>query len=141
MESFDEYVKNYKFGHCNETEYSIALYEFITKKYDIMSYFDHIYLKPGDTVLFMRDFISDIKINEPVYFVVDKIEYLITDKTRIFPFLSALKPIILRNKTNDIQSIRFKRWFVKMNIIDSLRTNVIHEGDHYYFYGEIHNDL
>lgn len=140
MASFDELTKNYKFGHIETIDYPIAYKEFIEKNYDIMSFYGILYISPGDTILWTRDFISDIRINEPIYYIIDKVEYPILDNTRLFSFLSSLNSILLRNKTNKVQEITFKRWLIKTEIKDMLITYPVKEGDVSYFYGEVHND-
>lgn len=137
---FDEVTKIYKFGHIETDDNVSALKEFIDKKYDIMSYYGSLYLNPGDTILFIRDYISDIKSDIPIYYTIDDEEYLILNETRLLKFLSPLKSIYLRNKTDKIQLITFKRWTVKAEILDKLIVLPIKEEGHFYFYGEIHNE-
>jgi len=139
MTNFDELIKNYYIGHIDIDKYSIALDEFITKKYDIMSFYGSIILRPGNTILYTRDYISNIK-GENVCYIVDNLEYTIDESTRLFPFLSPLKPIILNNKNEFDTTIIFKRWIIKLNLIDNLLTQDIKENSCNYYYGEIRSN-
>lgn len=142
MKRLDNLIQDYKIGHHNTSVYSDALKEFIEKKYDIMTCYGTLVLNPGDNLVATRDFISDIRTDdEKIYLVVDNEEFTINDNTRILTSLSRLKPIILRNKNDKFASLIFKRWLVKMDILDILGTYTIIEGEHYYLYGCINNNI
>lgn len=140
VNTFDEYIKDYTVGHHNTLNYEEALNKFIEKKYDIISFNGSLTLNPGDTILYTRDYISNIRIDVPIYYVVNGIEFPVTDNTRLLPFLTPLNQIILRNKTGMVQNITFKRWFIRKEISDQIIHRPVSDGSHFYCYGEIHND-
>lgn len=139
MVSFDEFINTFNIKHIETDDKSLALNEFIEKKYDILSYNGSLELKPGDSLLFIRDFVSNIQSYVPIYYVIDDKEYLIMPSTKILKFLSPLKPIFLRNKTNEVQHINFKKWLVKLEIIDKLSHITVRDSGILYYYGEAHN--
>lgn len=137
---FDDIIKEYNIGHINEFQYDNAMRYFIEKKYDIMSFYGSLTITPGDNIVYTRDYISDIQIDNPLYYVVNDTEFPITDKTRILSFLTPLKQVVIRNKTDKCQRITFKRWFIRLDLANQLDYILIKDGPHYYCYGEIYNN-
>ena len=137
MITFDSIINDNIEYHNND--YKLALIEFITKKYNSLSFIDSLTINPGDTLLFIRDVISDIKcINNNLFYVIDDKEYPITTNTRLLICLSPLKNIYLRNKSSHTQLIIFKRYFIKSTLIDTVISKIIKDRDHIYFRGKIY---
>jgi len=138
---FDDVIKDYEIKEYENKNDNIfeAMNFFMRNQYDIMSFDSSLILNPGDTILLCKDYISDIKSNVPIYYIVNNKEFIIDHKTRLFSSLSHLNPIFLKNKKNENQSIYFKRFFIKQTILDKLLYYNIHDGIHNYYYGEIHN--
>lgn len=138
MKTYDELIKNYNIGNIETDDIHQVILEFIEKKYDILSSNGSLDLNPGDTCLYVRDYISNIQSDTQLYYIIDDKEYVILPSTKILKFLSPLKPIFIRNKTNAIQKIKFKKWIIKLEIINKLTHIPVKEGDDLYYYGEVH---
>lgn len=136
---FDELIKFYTVKHVDTDDPDIALTTLITEKDKIISFNGSTVLNEGNTVIFFRDYITDIKTDGTLlYYVIDNEEFPVFDDTRLFTFLSPLKPILF--KSLKPQVIKFKRWYLPTELTDSMSTQTIKEKKQLYYYGEIHND-
>ena len=135
----DKILNEYKCDHIDSSDFMTIFTELVEKKYNIVSCYGNLVLNSGDTVIFVRDFISNITPHDKLFFIVDDKEFKITDSTRLFMFLSPLKPILLRNKNDHKIEITFKKWILNIAIKDLLYNKIIHEGYHVYFNGSINN--
>lgn len=133
---FNDIIKKYKYIHKDMNDYSDALLYFINSTYDIMSFNSSLSLEPGDTILMVRDFISDIKSDIDIYYVFNDKQYLIDSSTRLLTFLTPLNPIFLRNLSDKVQVINFKRWLIKLDIVEDMTYQTICD-NHLYYYGTI----
>ncbi len=140
LKTFDDYISEYKIITIDTQEFRNAYLEMINNNYDIVKFKNSITILPGDTMILTRDYIANIYSEEPIYYVIDNTEFLINDNTRLFTFLTSLKPINLRNKTKKSQTINFDRYLVKPGILENIIHFVIHENNVNYVYGEVHID-
>lgn len=138
MKQFDDIIKDLSSKHINTYNSSRALYYSINSKYDIISFNGQMIINPGDTMLLARDFIANIITYEPIYYIIDDIEHIITMDTRLLSFLATTKPIYFRNKTDKRQIIIFTRYFYKHDY-ENLFYEEIHDKNHYYINGEVYS--
>lgn len=137
---FNDFIKNYNTEHIDTDDFTVAINNYINNRYELMSYNGSMTLNPGNTLFLTRDFISNIKSDEPIYYVINDNEYIITDQTRILTFLTTVSPIYLRNKTGKKQVITFKKWFVKLSIMEILSHSIVQDDKHCYHCGKIEID-
>lgn len=129
--TFDSIIENYKQAPAKDTD---ALQKKLVD-HDITYYDDTLILEPGDTDVYVQNYISDFASYEPLYFVIDDSEILIKNKTRFLTFMSPFKPFIIRNKTNKLQELRFKKYFMKMSNIHDITSKKIVDSDILYYCG------
>lgn len=140
MKIFNNLIQDHKI--INTTlQLKEAYILFYAGKYDIISCIGTLCIVPGDNQIFTRDYISNIIPDNDLYLVVDNIEKKITYSDNILTFLSPLKAIIIRNKSDKIINITFRQFLVKQDIINKLLLCIVYDNNTYYHYGEIHIDI
>lgn len=139
--SFDELIQSYKMEHVHTYTMAGAIGMTLGKKYDVLSFYGHMVLNPGDTPCIVRDYITDIKSVEPLYYVVDDKEYQVNSSTKMLSFLTPLKQVMFRNKTDRVINISFKRFIIKHELVNKFIRDIVEDNGHCYYYGEIHTDI
>ena len=105
--------------------------------YDIVSYIETIELNNGEKIqLHKYDYITDFENIDDIYFIIDDIEYPIEKDTLLFLSLSPLKPIYLIYKGDDSTILKYRRYCIKQNILDSIIYKTIICNKIKYCYGE-----
>ena len=139
---FNDCIGHYRMTHVDSNELDITVINAI-KKYDIVSYFGNMVLNSGDTPLSKHDYINNIHVDslslDNIKYVFNDKEYDIVSSTNLIPFLTTLKPIMIRNKTNNPITILFNRYYISNQVRDKFLNNVVYDGNNIYYYGEIHS--
>lgn len=137
---FDRFIKDNVIYYDPDFTMNNVIYELVNNEWDIIAYRDSCEIKKNKKVPFMyRDIIMNVKsTNSTLFYVIDDIEIPIRDDTKLITALTPFKIVNIKAiGSNGSAFITFTRLFLKNNLINNLRKEIVFDSTFTYYNGEI----